>query len=184
MNRGGKLLVTVAATLVLVSAAWAQSRTIPGEMRIVKGSVEAIDHGNRVLTLKDSKGEFHTVDVPEGVERFPQVKVGDNITLRYYDNVIVRLKEAGEPDVNTLSAAVTPVAGEKPAGTVAKQRTMTARIESIDRKVPSITFVGPNGWKYSRKISDKKVLDQVKVGDRVDFTWTEALMVDIAASKK
>ncbi len=57
-------------------------------------------------------------------------------------------------------------------------------VEAIDPKVPSITFQGPQGWKYSRRILDKNVLKQVKVGDQVDFTWTEAVMIEVAAPKK
>ena len=31
---------------------------------------------------------------------------------------------------------------------------------------------------------DKNVLKQVKVGDKVDFTWTEAVMIEVTAPKK
>ena len=63
-------------------------------------------------------------------------------------------------------------------------RTMTATIEAIDPKVPSITFKGPKGWKYSRRVLDKDVLKQVKVGDEVDFTWTEAVTLEVSTPKK
>jgi len=183
MIRIANTLMAAALAFSFASVAAAQSRTIPGDMTVVKGTVEAIDHSSRVLTIKDSKGKFVTMDVPEGSERFSSVKVGDKISLRYYDSVTIRVKEPGEPAVDSSSAAATPVAGAKPAGTLAKQRTITATIQEIDRGVPSVTFVGPNGWKYSRRVSDKKVLDQVKVGDRVDFTWTEAVIVDVQAAK-
>ena len=61
---------------------------------------------------------------------------------------------------------------------------MTAVVEAIDPSVPSISFKGPQGWKYSRKVLDKNVLNQVKVGDRVDFIWTEAMVVDVKTPKK
>lgn len=179
MRRVSSVLMAAILLLSIVSVLRAQSKEIPGEMTVVKGTVEAIDFAKRVLTIKDSKGKFVTVDVPEGAKRFPQMKVGDAISIRYYDNVIIRLKPAGEPAVDTSNAAVTPVAGEKPAGTVAKQRTITATIQEIDPSVPSITFAGPNGWKYSRRVTDKKALEKVKVGDRVDITWTEAVLVDV-----
>jgi hypothetical protein len=157
----------------------AQVKEVPGERITEKGTVEAVDHAARVLTLKDAEGEYITVDVPKGVTRFDQIKVGDKVTATYYDNVTVRLKKPGEPDANNLAGAVTPVEGAKPGGTIGAQRTMTAVVEAIDPKVPSITFKGPNGWKYSRRILDKNVLKQVKVGDRVDFTWTEAVQITI-----
>jgi Cu/Ag efflux protein CusF len=170
--------------LALAASATAQIKEIPGDTITVSGTVEAIDHTSRVLTLKNEDGEFVTVDVAPDVKRFPEIKVGDTVTARYYDNVTVRLKKPGEAAVNTESAAVTPGGGAKPGATVATQRTMTAVVEAIDPKVPSITFKGPKGWKYSRRVLDKNVLKQVKVGDQVDFTWTEAVMLEVTAPKK
>jgi hypothetical protein len=69
------------------------------------------------------------------------------------------------------------------APTLGAQRTMTASVDAIDSKVPSISFTGPNGWKYSRRVLDKNVLKQVKVGDQVDFTWTEAVQIAIETPK-
>ena len=183
MKRVSGILAGIALLLTLASVAVAQTRTITGETKLVQGTVEAIDHSQRVVTIKDSKGKFVTIDVPEGTQRFQAIKVGDKVSIRYFDNVTLRLKAPGEPAVDTSSAAATPVAGDKPAGTLAKQRTITATIQEIDPKVPSVTFVGPNGWKYSRRVSDKKILEKVKVGDRVDFTWTEAMLVDVQSPK-
>ena len=183
MTGTGRLLMAAVLSLSTAAAAGAQSKTVTGDMTVVKGTVEAIDHAKRVLTVKDSKGKFVTVDAPKGADRFSAIKVGDRISLRYYDVVTVRLKEPGEAAVDSDSAAATPVAGAKPGGTIASQRTITATIQEIDRSVPSVTFVGPNGWKYSRRVADKKALDKVKVGDRVDFTWTEAVLIDVQAPK-
>jgi hypothetical protein len=174
----------IALGLFAGTVALAQVKELPGERVTKTGTVEAIDHKARVLTLRDAKGEIVTADVPVAAQRFDAVKVGDKVTVTYYDNVTVRLKEPGEKAVDTLAGALTPTAGEKPAGTLAAQRTMTAKVEAIDEKVPSITFTGPNGWKYSRKVQDKKALKQVKVGDQVDFTWTEAIQLTIEGPPK
>jgi hypothetical protein len=179
------VLFSLVLAAALAAPAAAQVKEIPGETVTVSGTVEAIDHANRVLTLKDAEdGELVTIDVPAGAKRFDEIKVGDTVTARYYDNVTVRLKAPGEAAVNKREAAVTPGTGAKPGATIASQRTMTAVVEAIDAKVPSITFKGPKGWKYSRRIQDKNVLKQVKVGDQVDFTWTEAVMIEIVAPKK
>jgi hypothetical protein len=45
--------------------------------------------------------------------------------------------------------------------------------------MPSITFTGPNGWKYSSKVQDKAALANVKVGNKVESTWTEAVLVAV-----
>jgi hypothetical protein len=62
---------------------------------------------------------------------------------------------------------------------VSMERTMTATIAAIDKTASSITFVGPNEWKYSRHVVDPKVFDQVKVGDRVDITWLTDVTVAV-----
>jgi len=183
MKRATAVFASAVLSLALATTARAQVKEIPGEKVTASGTVEAIDYSNRVLTLKDEDSELVTVDVPADVKRFAEIKVGDKVTATYYDNVTVRLKKPGEAPVNAESAAVTPGTGVKPGGTVAAQRTMTAVVEAIDPKVPSITFKGPKGWKYSRRILDKNVLKQVKVGDQVDFTWTEAVMLEVTAPK-
>jgi Cu/Ag efflux protein CusF len=185
MKRLSAVFPLVPLALALAAATPAQVKEIPGEMVTASGTVEAIDHTNRVLTLKDDEdGEVVTVDVPAAAKRFDEIKVGDKVTARYYDNVTVRLKKPGEGAVSASEAAVTPGAGAKPGATLAAQHTMTATVEAIDAKVPSITFKGPKGWKYSRRVQDKNVLKQVKVGDQVDFTWTEAVTVEVTSPKK
>jgi Cu/Ag efflux protein CusF len=180
----GKISGFMALGLLASAVAFAQVKEVPGSRVTKTGTVEAIDHTARMITLKNEKGELDTIDVPKTVERFSAVKVGDNVTATYYDNVVVRVKSPGEAPVNTLESGLTRTTGDKPGGTVAAQRTMTAKIEAIDTSIPSITFAGPNGWKYSRRVEDKNVLKQVKVGDQVDFTWTEAIQVTVNAPKK
>jgi len=56
---------------------------------------------------------------------------------------------------------------------------MTTTITGIDKSASSITFTGPNGWKYSRRVVDPAVLDKVKVGDQVDITWDTNVTVAV-----
>jgi len=145
----------------------------------VSATVEAIEKSSRMLTLKAADGTTTTLTVPPDVKRFDGLKVGDKITAKYYDNIVLRKKAPGEKDVNTLSGAVAPSAGAKPTGSASVQRTITATITAIDPKVPSISLSGPNNWKYSSKVADKEALKQVKVGDKLDITWTEAVLLSV-----
>ena len=169
----------MAAGIALTSsAATAQvSKTVTGETKVVTATVESIERATRQVTLKNDDGTYEVLTVSPSVKRFDGLKVGDKVKARYYENVVLRLKEPGEKDVDTSSAAVTPSGGTKPTGTVASQRTITATITAIDMKAPSISFTGPNGWKYSTRVQDTKMLAKVKVGDKVDMTWTEAALV-------
>jgi hypothetical protein len=166
------------------SAASAQvSKTLTGEVSNVTATVEAIDQSRREVTLKKEDGTYEVLRVPDNVKRFESLKVGDTLKIRYYENIVLRLKEPGEPDVNTTVKSTTPAAGGEPAGTKAAQRTITATITAIDPKVPSITFTGPKNWSYSSRVEDTKALAKVKVGDRVDITWTAATLMSFESLK-
>ena len=162
----------------------AQVKVIPGEMETVTATVEAVDHATRTVSLKLADGTYETIVAPASVERFDAIKVGDTLTARYYDNIVVRVQKPGEKAVNTAAEAVTKTPGAAPSATAAKQRTITATITAIDLKVPSITLTGPNNWKYSSRVEDVNALKSVKVGDKLDITWTEALLVGFTPAKK
>jgi hypothetical protein len=177
-----RALTTLAvATIATMSSlpVFAQSKTFTGETTTSKATIEAIEQSTRTLTLKNEDGTYEVLAVPPGVQRFAALKVGDTITARYYETVNVRLKPAGEESVNAAEAGMVPTAGAKPAGTLSTQRTITATITAIDPKVPSVSFKGPNGWAYTSRVEDRDVLTKIKVGDRVDITWTKAAVVSI-----
>ena len=182
-----RLIGTIAAAAVLLvgaTGAGAQSKTINGPAKTITATVEAIEPSTRSLTLKGPEGNYVAVTVPRDVTRFDAIKVGDTVTARYYESLILRLKPEGEKDTDTSGAAVTRTANTRPGATAATQQTITATITAIDPKVPSITFSGPHNWKYTSRVEDKKALAKVKVGDRVDITWTEALLVSFSETKK
>ena len=156
----------------------AVTKTVTGETKTMTATVEAIERTTRTVTLKEQNGEYTEIAVPADVKRFDTLKVGDKITAKYYENLVLRVKAPGEKDVNSASGGTVRADG-KSAATASRQRTITATIAAIDQSVPSITFTGPNGWKYSSRVEDKKALAKVKVGDRLDITWTEALILSV-----
>ena len=178
-------VVTAALTVSLAATVMAQSKTITKEQRTVTATIEAIDSTTRMLSLRKSDGQHVDVRVPDDVKRFSTLKVGETISATYYENIVLILKPSTstEPPADKLSAARTPATSGARAGTVATQQTITATVDAIDMNVPSISFKGPRGWVYSSKVQDKAALAKVKVGDRVDITWTEALLLSVDTPK-
>ena len=174
----------LAAAIAFPTIANAQIKTLPGDAITATASIESIDHTKRTLTLKGPEGNLETITVPAEVKRFDELKVGDKITAKYYQNVVLRKKAPGEKDVDTYHEADTKGTGKKPGVTSGAQRTITATITAIDPSVPSISLSGPSNWKYSSKIADKEALKQLKVGDKLDITWTEAVLVSVDPPKK
>ncbi len=176
-------LIAVAVLVSMARTAMAQTKEIYSQMKTETATVEAIEAASRTVTLKKPDGTFVTTIAGPDIKRFAEIKVGDKVNARYYENVIVRLKKPGEPDVDTGGKATTPSQQTLPGGTKATQRTITATITAIDANTPSITFTGPNGWKYTSRVQDKAALGSVKVGDKVDIVWTEAVLVSVEPGK-
>lgn len=165
---------------VLVSAVvlpcWAQVRELPTQTTTIAGTIETINQAERVMNIRTADGSIVAVNVPESVQRFNELKVGDKVNATYNNNVIVRLKPPGEAAVDT---ADTGGAQDATSSTQVMTRRMTASIVDIDRAASSISFEGPNGWRYSRRVADPTVLAQVNVGDKVDIIWNTDLTVSV-----
>jgi hypothetical protein len=171
-----------AAGLMVVALSlpsWAQTRTLPTQTVSISGTVETIDHNRRIVNIKTPDGKFQSIDVPASAKRFDELKVGDKVSITYNNTVSARLKPPGEAPVNTAVTTSTAGQGERPGGTADVERTMTATISDIDKNAQSITYTGPNGWKYSRRVADPTILDKVKVGDQVDVTWDTNVTVAV-----
>jgi len=82
-----------AVMAVLVNPAAAQvTKTITGETKNLTVSVEAIDHANREVTAKKPDGTYDVFYMPTSIRRFDTLKVGDKITAKYYENLVLQLK--------------------------------------------------------------------------------------------
>ena len=176
MRVGKSILAASALMLAVAVPTWAQIRQLPTDTTTIVGTIETIDQGKRAMNIKTADGMFVAVNVPQSVQRFNEFKVGDMIRATYNNNVMVRKKEPGEPAVDTIE---TGDAKSPDSGTQAQVRRMTAQIVDIDRVASSISFEGPNGWKYSRRVVDPQVFAQVNVGDQVDIIWNTDLTVTV-----
>jgi hypothetical protein len=149
----------------------------------VMGTVEAVDHTGRSVTIRLQPGNLVTLDVPPNAARFDQVKVGDTIKATYYDRVSIRMKPAGEAAVDrVLEPALTATPGALPGATTTRQRVTTVTITGWDAANKVVSFNGPTGAAYTRRLldsTDPKIVEGLKAGDRVDITRTEAVTVAV-----
>jgi len=177
-------IITAVVLVAMAGTAMAQATSVTPQMRTETATIESIEASSRTVTLKKPDGTYVTTVAGPEVKRFAELKVGDKVNARYYENIVMRLKKPGEPDVDSGGKTVTtPSETAMPGGTKAKQRTITAAITAIDMDKPEVTFSGPNGWKYTSMVRDKDALTKVKVGDKVDIVFTEAMLVSIEPGK-
>ena len=173
--------ILIACGLVVLASSlpsWAQVRQQTQTITL-SGTVESIDQTQRIVHIKTDDGKFETIDVPKTAKRFDELKVGDKVAITYNNTVTARLKPPGEAPVTGDVQGSSMGQSTQPGGMAAVHRTITATISAIDKNTSSISFVGPNGWKYSRRVADPTILDKVKVGDLVDITWDTDLTVSV-----
>ena len=180
MKQGMAILSASGLVLAFALSSWAQgTQQLPTHTVTFAGTVETINHDNRAVTIKTADGKFDTIKVPASAKRFDELKVGDKVSATYNNNVAVRMHPPGTPPIDTMSKSSTMGQEERPGGTATMQQTITATIADIDKSTSSMTFVGPNGWKYSRHVVDPTVFEKVKVGDQVDIDWNTDLTVKV-----
>ena len=160
-------------------------KVVKERVATVKATVEAIDLQNRVVTLKGPKGKVFDLKVGEEAKNLPQVKVGDEVVAKYYESIAVQVQKPGEVGgVAQTQAVAAAKPGERPAGMVANQITITATVEAIDPKKTFVTLKGPQGKVVDVRVRDPKNLENVKVGDQVAITYTEALAISVEKPKE
>ncbi len=162
------------------------SGTISEQTVTMKATVEKVDLAKRLVTLRGPDGKVVTITVSDSVKNLPQVKVGDEVNVGYYESLAYEVKKPGEaePGVNVADVAAAAKPGERPAGAGARAVTVTSTIEAIDDKTPSVTLKGPDGNLVTVKVRDRAKLARVKVGDLVDITYTQAVAVSVEPAPK
>jgi len=147
-------------------------------------TIEDGDKPNRLITLKGPAGRMVTVHADARVKNFDQLKKGDQVAVAYYEGVAIDVVPPGQedpkPSVTTKKASAEK--GATPAGGVARQTSKTVEILSIDKYKKAISFRDADGrW---REISMNKpelghFLTDLKEGDKVQVTYTEALAIAV-----
>src|SRR5262249_56075259 len=104
-------------------------------------------------TAEGGMGHF---EGEESMQNLPQVKKGDQVTATYYESLAFRLRDAeGEqPKISVSQQIERAPLGQKPAGMVVRDTTVTAKVTSVDKKKQTVTLEGPQGGRVTLKVDD------------------------------
>ena len=85
----------------------------------------------------------------------------------------------------TLGADTTPAA---PASNMARKDTVlvtiTASVDAIDPVTREVTLKGPMGNYLTARVADPANLTQMRIGETIVVTYTEALAISLGKAKK
>ena len=153
----------------------------------VTAKVQAIDLAKREVTLKGPLGNVETVAVSEDVKRLNEIKVGDDVVMKYYIGIAAELRaptadEQKEPFMVLQGQSGIPSA-KTPTGAAARVIRIVATVEGLDRPSQTVTLKGPGGRYLTVRVADPKILEKPRLGDTVIVTCAETLAVSIEKAK-
>jgi hypothetical protein len=179
-----KIFAIAAAALFLINTSVAHGQTVTkGNTATETATITGLDATRKYITLKSDTGEEDTFDASI-LKRFDELKVGQKIKVTYYESMVFQVVKPGQAaSPASVEASLNRAKSALPAGTVATQQKMTVTVKSIDTKVPSLTVTTPDGRVVTRHIEDRKNIEGLKVGDRIDITYTQALLASVENAK-
>lgn len=143
-------------------------------------TVTAVDKTTREVNLVTKEGTKKSFIAGPQVANFPQIEVGDQVIATITEQLVVFVRQPGEPaDDGVAGAAVLAPLGAKPAGVVAKTDEITATVKAIDLKNHKATLEFPDGSSKTYKVRPDVDLTKQTVGSKVVFRTTQAVALSI-----
>lgn len=175
------------ALLLSVPGVFASDETVK-ENEVYSSTVEAtakvkdINYKTREVTLEDQEGNTFKTVADQSIRNLDQVKKGDTVVAAYAESLVYSIdKEKGAkakaPEVTEAQWSARP--GSNPNGGAARQVNASLIVNKIDKNKPSVTLKNSNGELRTFKVRHPERLENLKVGDKVDVTYTEAVALKL-----
>lgn len=176
------------AVLGLAATAWAAPPDTlkKSELVSLSGEVVAIDAAGRHVTLRGPLGGEVSGKVSADVKNLDLVKVGDLVTISYYESMAVSAKRKGESTPIFTGSNTAAAPGELPGGYVTTQSTEVWTVLSADAKARSLVVQGVKGNVTAIAVQRPEFvskLAELKPGDQLEVVRTEAYIVDVARAQ-
>lgn len=185
--------VVLACAWAMVMPAWAQSASVTdvavagqgvrgaGSEVEIRAKVVALDMAQRRASLKGPKGNVVTVNVPAEVRNFDQVRLGDELLVRYATAVAAKLERVTKSGIRErveTSEAARAEQGDKPGLALGRTVEILAEIQSIDKKRRHVVLRGAERT-VAMHVPSSIDIQNLKTGDEVRALFLEAAMVTV-----
>ena len=149
-------------------------------------TVENVDQKTRMVTLRTADGEIVHFQADDSVRNLPQVRKGDQVTATYYESIALSMHEApgGTPSITVAEGVERAPLGDKPAGMIVRDTTITAKVTAINKAKQTVTLEGPQGGQVTLKAADPANLDHIQVGHLVQAVYREAVSISVEKPTK
>ncbi len=150
----------------------------PHYRRSVQATVDLVDQQSRIVELKRPEGFFVRLHVPETFTNWDALKVGNTVNATYYENVILKIEKSGAA-AHAREPLTPPKTSAEAHGSPDLVRIVTATITAVDTKLGNVSFSEENGRLYTARTEKPDMANKVKVGDKVDLTYTQATLFEL-----
>lgn len=177
-----RLLPSVVVTVLLVQVipAPAQTPNVVTRESTFTATVHRVERSSRVVTFKGESGTLQDVYVDPTVAVFNDLQVGDLVTVRLMDSVIVQVRPHAKPSgLRDTTEEAKKAGGDQ----VLAQSKAVVTIEGIDVEKQLVQYRTEYNQVFARVVSDKRLLNGLKPGDRVEVTMTRARAIHIERKK-
>ena len=143
-------------------------------------TVTGIDKATRKVMLVTPDGTKSTIKCGPEVANFAQIEVGDQVKATVTEQLVVFVRQPGEPAGNGALGVVTlaPI-GAKPGGVMANTEEITVKVKAIDLKHRKATLMFTDGTSHTFTVRPDVDMTKHAVGDEVVFSATEAVAISV-----
>ena len=143
-------------------------------------TVDRIERASRVLTAH-SRGQtdgkvMHTFYVDPSVKAFDDLEVGDVVTVRFTESVVVQVRPGAKP---TALQDTTEAARKAGDANVVQQQKRIVIVEDVDSQRLVVTYRTQDNQRGVHPVQNKELLKGLRRGDRIEITLTLARAVSI-----
>jgi hypothetical protein len=141
-----------------------------------RGEVVAVDPAKLLVTVKSAEGRYTNLEVRRELD-LQGLKVGDRITVRYFEGAQIHEQRLGEaaPTFSLKEGMMSATLG----GPSKKKHALVASVEKVDMINQEITIKAPDGSLETIMVANPGYLKNIKVGDQVGMTRLQALALSV-----
>jgi hypothetical protein len=166
----------ILSLLALGGAAPAQAPNSVTRETTTIATVDHIERSSRVLTAHSEDKVVHTLYVDPSVKAFDDLKVGDVVTVRYTESVVVQVR----PNAKLTDLQDTTAAARKTGdASLVRQQKRIVTLEDIDSQGLFVTYRTHDNQRGVYPVRNKALLKGLQRGDRIEITLTQARAVSI-----
>jgi hypothetical protein len=146
----------------------------------VHGKIVAVDQAKKLVTLQTPGGKPVSLHVYNPYN-LAAAKPGVPFVAKFYEIATLHKLGPGQspPKPSLIEGIVSAEPGQTPGATLGSQTQFAVTVNAIDKNDKAISLKGPDGKVEVVDVANPEMLDQVRVGENIVVTLTDAVVVGL-----